>query len=354
MRTGYVLAALLIVMPASTASATEAGDRRGRFNELARRYAEATDPQASEDLLSELFAVVDAEVVDNLRSGGPFASAAFIQQRLEAFSEDWGGVTFLGVQPERGGPDATTLLAITVTRAEPRGSLRIYGRAGGAVSLLTATLRDGALALHAWPRGREGATQFLVSWEGAPTGRGSRLLHLELWQLDARAGARSVWSSGGLFPEGLWAIAFDVARGQFSVRHEARYPGWTSGCAGQTEEEDAYRQPPAGEAPVLMRRRVWNGWHRELHAAVARLLAALGTDDARALAELVPNGAVRARLPRALELEPACDERVPAPAGTVIVAAATRGGEPALIPWSLTWRRGPRGWRLAAAHPVLK
>jgi hypothetical protein len=352
MRLVFVLAALLTMMPASAGGATEASDRRGRFDELARRYAETTDPQASGDLLSELLAVVDAEVVDNLRSGAPFASAAFIQQRLEAFSEDWGGVTFLAAQPERGGPDATTLVLITVTRAEPIGALRIYGRAGGEVSLLAASLRDGALALHEWPRGREGATQVLVSWEGAPTGRGSRPLHLQLWQLDARTGARSVWSSDKLFPEGLWAIAFGAARGQVSVRHEARYPGWTSGCAGETEEEDVYRQPRAGETLVLLRRRVWNGWHREVHAAVARLLAALGAGDGRALAELVPAPALRARLPRGLELEPACDER--GPAGAVIVAATARGREPALVPWSLTWRRGPRGWRLAAADPVLK
>jgi hypothetical protein len=42
-RAGWLLAALLALCLTSTADAAERGDRRERFNELARRYAETTE-----------------------------------------------------------------------------------------------------------------------------------------------------------------------------------------------------------------------------------------------------------------------------------------------------------------------
>lgn len=346
------LAILLAVFSASTVRATETDERRGRFNELAQRYAATTDPAASEELLAGLLALVDREVVDSLQAGGPFASAAFIQERLDIFGDDWGGASFFVVQPE--GRDALTLLLVTLTRAEPRGAFLAYGRAGGDISRLAASVHDGDLALHPWPRGGAGAAQVLVSWVGAPTGRGSRAVLLELWRLGAAARVSRVWSSDQAFPEGLWALDFGVARGQVSVRRELRYPGWTPGCASQTEEEDVYGQPRVDGPVTLVRRRVRNAWHRELHAAVARFFAALGAGDSSSLAELVPDRSVRARVPRALELEPACDQPDADAPMSVIVAATTRGPEPPPRPWALLWRRTPRGWRLAAADAVLE
>jgi len=340
---------------ASAAFATDALERRERFNDLALRYAATPDREAGTDILAELLALVDDEVVDNLKTGEPFASAAFIQDRLGAFGEDWGGVSFVVVQPERGGSDATTLALVTVTSGEPRGALRIYRRENGRVAVVASSLHDGTAALHAWPRSVGGTTQTLISWLGTPTGRGSRPLLLELWRLGARDGPSRIWSSAEAFPEGLWSIDFAVTQGQIKVRRELHYPGWTPGCAGQSEEEDVFGAPRTGAPVGLLRRRVDNGWHRDVHAAMARLLGALAAGDARTLADLVPSQSLRARLPRELELEPACDQLRAGPTRTVVVAATTRGQEPPLfVPWSLEWRRERRGWRLMAADPVLK
>jgi len=355
-RSAGPLAAILVACAfASAALATVALERRERFNDLALRYAATPDREASAQILSELLALVDDEVVDNLETGEPFASAAFIQDRLGAFGEDWGGASFAVIQPERGRSDGTTLALVTVTSGESRGALRIYRREGGVVAVAASSLHDGAPALYEWPRSRNGAAQVMVSWLGTPTGRGSGPLQLELWRLGGPGGPARVWSAAEAFPEGLWAIDFGVAHGQVKIRRELRYPGWTPGCAGQAEEEDVLAPSRVGAPVAFLRRRVDNAWHRDVHAAMARLLAALGAGDSRALADLVPSPSLRARLPRGLELEPACDQLRPGPALTVAIAATTRAPEPSiLVPWSLEWRREPRGWRLMAADPVLK
>src|SRR6266542_5694442 len=89
MRAAGVLTLLLALAATAIAAAARPDDRRERFQELARRYAEAPDPEASAALLGALFATVDEEIVENLAAGGPFASAAFLQDRLEAFSDAW-------------------------------------------------------------------------------------------------------------------------------------------------------------------------------------------------------------------------------------------------------------------------
>jgi len=193
----------------------------------------------------------------------------------------------------------------------------------------------------------------LTSWTGTPTGRGSRPLHLELWRHGGREGVRRVWTSDDAFPTGLWATDFAVQGGQVRLRYEARYPGWKPGCEDETEHEDVYRQAPGNHQLVLSHRRVVNGWHRELHAAVTRFFEALSADNWKTLAELVPDESLRKRLPRQLEPDPACDQRDPGAPATVIVASR-RGRDSAIEPWSLSWRRGPRGWRLAAALAVLQ
>ena len=57
---------------------------------------------------------------------------------------------------------------------------------------------------------------------------------------------------------------------------------------------------------------------------------------------------------QSLAIDPAhpVARRIAAPA-TVIVAA-TREHDGQRVPWSLTWRRESRGWRLAAAGPMLE
>jgi hypothetical protein len=143
-----------------------------------------------------------------------------------------------------------------------------------------------------------------------------------------------------------------VKGGEITIRYEPRYPGWIAGCEGQTEQIDVYRRDSRRDAPALANRRVVNGWHRELEARVARLFAALAGGNHGALSELVPDRVLRARLPRALSSEPACDQFGAGVPGTVVVAATEeRNGR--MVPWSLTWHRGPRGWRLTAAAPML-
>jgi hypothetical protein len=353
MRADWLLAALFALCLTFPADAAESGDRRERFKELARRYAEATEPASATALLSEIFALADAEVLDNLSTGGPFASAAFIQERLEAFAEEWGGATFRILQPEGGAKNPLTFVLGTMTRGEPRASLRIYARALGEAVLRAGVIHDGAAEFHAWPAGRDRAFQVLTSWLGTPTGRGSRPLHLELWRHGGREGVRRVWTSDDAFPAGLWATDFAVQGGQVRLRYEARYPGWKPGCEDETEHEDVYRQPAGSDQLVLWHRRVVNGWHRELHAAVTRFFEALAADNRKTLAELVPDQSLRKRLPRQLEPDPACDQRNPRAPATVIVASR-RGRDSEIEPWSLSWRLGPRGWRLAAALPVLQ
>src|SRR5262249_26285947 len=156
-----------------------------------------------------LFAVVDDEILDNLRSGGIFASAEFIQDRVKAFSDEWGGVAFAVAQPARG-RGAPTLGPFAATRHELRGSPRLYARAKSDVALLAASTHEGGLEVRAWPPARSGATQFLASWVGAPGGRASRTLLVELWRAGADDGATRVWTSADAFPGGLLTTGFQV------------------------------------------------------------------------------------------------------------------------------------------------
>jgi hypothetical protein len=340
-----------LLVSALTASAVTAGpaDRLDQFREIAGRYAEATSQEADGALFSGLLEVVDAEVSENLGSGRPFSSPAFIQERLTAFSDAWGGAAFTVVKAGQGTRDLALVGLVTVTRGESLGSLRFYGRADGQVSLLAATTHPGHVEVREWP----GTGHLLASWSGAETGRGSRALHLELWRLLPPAGPSRVWSSADMFPDGLRATGFTARDGQLVLRYELQYPGWKPGCADETEQEDVYRQSARGRGLTLVRRRVLNGWHRELQSAVMRLFDALRGDNRRALVELVADPALRARLPRDLRAEPVCDGPEPG-APTTVIVAATREHDQQRVPWSLAWRRGPRGWRVAAAGPVLK
>src|SRR5258707_683384 len=167
-----------------------------------------------------------------------------------------------------------------------------------------------------------GEPQFLAAWEGAPSGRGTRPLRVDLVRAHADD-VRVTWSTATLFPDGLHARAWAVRPGEIRLRYELRYPGWTPGCDGQTEQEDVYRLAPAQSTLTRVSRQQHNAWHRDLHAAVARLFAALAEGDEPSLATVVPDAALRARLP-ALGPEPACDA---ADGGreTVSAAAASRG-----------------------------
>src|SRR5262249_21173556 len=223
-------------------------------------------------------------------------------------------------------------------------SVRVYGPLRDETALLATLYRDGRPSVT--PIAGPGEPQFLATWEGSASGRGTRPLRVDLVRAYADA-VRVTWSTSALLPEGLFARAWLVRAGEVRLRYELHYPGWTPGCEGQTEQEDVYRLVPGQGTLTRVSRQQHNAWHRELHASVARLFTALAEGDEPALAAVVPDAALRARLPM-LVPEPACDaaDGVREP---VSIAATTADRRP----WSLTFRRTGVRWRLAAAAPVL-
>jgi hypothetical protein len=348
-------AAVLALVAAGAVGTARAADRLDRFREVVTERSAAldgADPVGLETLRRELWAVVDEEIAENLASGGPFASAPFLQERLDAFAAAWGGAAFrLRPIGGRGRPVLAGLF--TLDRPEPVASLRFYWtdeRSGGP-RLARAVTAEGMGELRPWPAARNGDPQLLASWVGAGSAGRARPLRLEVWRV-AAAGPERVWSSAESFPDGLRAAALRSLTGGVVIRREVDYPGWKPGCDGQTELEAVVRYVPAADRVVRGEDRVVNGWHRELHAAVERLVTALAASDGRAAAALVTDAGLLARLPSRLALEPLCDEaRADARGRTVLVAARAEGTGRAM-PWSLAWRRVPSGWRLSDAGPV--
>ena len=348
-------------------SAAGAADRLERFRALAAgdlAVAQLDGGGAVDHVVSELYALVDEEIVDSLDSGGPFASPEFIQERLDGFAGAWGGAVFRVFRAAgAAGRPPLTVAVLSLSGVAGSGSMRVYGRGPSGVLPLRTATHDGLPEAHPWPTARDGAPQWLMSWTGAASGAGVRPLRLELWRQRSGGDAARVWSTAELFPDGLWATAVSIRRAEVSVRYELRYPGWKPGCEGQTEQEDIYR--PAGDLLALARRQVVNAWHRDLGTAVERLFTALERRDARRLSELVPDARLRSRLPAGLRPEPACEAQNPDTPGIVVVAATDegrgaearpdRGPARAPSPWSLWWTRAAGGsWRLSAAEPVLQ
>jgi hypothetical protein len=348
-----LLAASLLACLAAVRAPAGAEDRLERFRTLAREHlATATDPAERERAVVQLYELVDTEVLDSLRGDGPFASLAFIRERLDALMETWGGATLRVLRIEgAGGRVPITVGLYSLAGVEGSGSLRLYARTGPGASLAATSTQDGLLEAQPWPAGPDGVARVLALWSGPPAADGARSLRAELWEARPPAHVRRAWSSVSPWPEGLWASDWRTRPGELTVRYQPRYPGWKPGCAGQTEQEDHYRLGADG-ALVLARRHVSNGWHRELGAAADRFFGALAAGDGRALALLVPAPALRARLPRSLVSEPVCEE---APSGRgVVTVAATELRDGRRVPWALAWTRSAAGWRLAGAEPVLQ
>jgi len=78
------------------ASAADPADRLDRFRELAASQlglAQLLESQPPADAYREIYALLDDEIVESLGSGGVFASLEFLQDRLDAFAEVWGGAS---------------------------------------------------------------------------------------------------------------------------------------------------------------------------------------------------------------------------------------------------------------------
>jgi hypothetical protein len=350
---GALLAALLAGLAAP--ALTPAADRLERFRAVAReRLAVAGDAAERERAIGELYEVVDAEVLDSLRGDEPFSSLVFIRERLDAMTEAWGGATLRVLRiPGAGGRVPLTLGLYSLPGVEGSGSLRVYAGTGPGAALAAASTQDGLLDAQVWPVGPDRVARVLAVWSGPPAAHGERSLHAELWEGRERDRVQRAWSTAAQWPEGLRVSDWRTQAGELMVRYEPRYPGWKPGCAAQLEHEDHYRLTPAGGL-ALARRRVSNGWHRELGAAADRFFRALAEDDARALGLLAPSAPLRARLPRRLVAEPVCEQVGPAGPRDPVTVAATELRDGRRVPWALAWSRGPAGWRLTAAAPVLE
>jgi hypothetical protein len=335
---------LALLAGAGPAAAAERLDRLDRFRELAASQlgvAQILEDESPAEAFRELYALVDDEIVDSLASGGPFASLAFMQDRLDTFGETWGGAVLRVVRV--GG---LLVGAFTLDERSAGNSVRVYGSLRGEPALLTAFYRPGRPSVYGMPGDRDGAP-FLVAWEGPLSGWGTRPLRVEVLRREADR-VRVMWSTVPLLGEGLRARSWSVRGGELRLRYEVRYPGWAPGCESQTEQEDVYRlSAPGGVTRVA--RREHDAWHRDLHAAVERLTSALAAGDDSALAALVPDRALRGQLPATLRAEPTCDAREGA-AGEVVSVAAVADRHP----WELMFRLAGARWRLTAASRVLQ
>jgi hypothetical protein len=328
-------------------------DRLDRFRELAATRLgpdQIVDSErdhaagSSGATYRDIYALLDDEIVESLASGDLFASPAFLQDRLDAFTEAWGGA-FLSIARL----DRVIVGAFTLGEASTDNSIRAYGRLHGDAALLTTMHREGRPTLHRLPRGPNGRAQLLVAWDGRPTGRGTRPLRLDLLR-EGGDGVEIGWSTADVFPDGLIARTYAIRGAEIRVRYELRYDGWTPGCEPQTEAEDVYRLAPGTSTFARASRREHHGWHRELRLTVSRFFAALAAGDRAHLAALVPDAKLRDRLPPTLRAESACDAPDAVPPGAVSVAAVTAEHRP----WALTFGRAGGGWGLRTAAPVLQ
>jgi hypothetical protein len=335
---------LFLAGSCAVAAGRGAPDRLERFRDLARTrlgLAELVDPENPAEAYRDIYALLDEEIVESLASGGVFASLEFLQDRLDAFGEAWGGAHIRLMRIGR-----VLVGAFKLTDGAAGNSVRVYGRLRDEAALLATMYREGRPALHLLPAGGEGP-QFIAAWEGAPSGRGTRELRIDLVRTHDD-GVRIAWSTAPLFPDGLYARSYTVRPPDIRVRYELHYPGWTPGCDGQTEQEDVYRVVPGPAIVTRVSRQQHNAWHRDLHVTVSSLFSALAAGDDTALAGVVPDRELRARLP-ALSAEPACDA---ADSARETVSIAATG--PERRPWSLTFRRAGARWRLTGASPVLQ
>lgn len=333
---------LALVMLPGAAAAGAAVDRLDRFRALAVSRPELgqADAQAG-DTLHEMYALLDEEVVESLASGSVFASVGFLQYRLDGFADAWGAAL-----ARVHGVGALVVGAFALGEAPGGASVRVYGPLAGAPALLAVLRGEGRPAVYPVAPAADGRARFVAAWAGAPSGRGTRRLRLDLVE-QTGDGVRVVWSTARGRGEPLLARAWAVAAREIRVRYELHYAGWTPGCDGQTEAEDVYRIDAAGRVTRVARRH-HNAWHRELRDAVRRLFEAVAAADDRALATLVPDRELRRRLPPTLAPEPACDAADDVADPRVVSVAATG----AATPWELTFRRSGSRWRLISAVPV--
>jgi hypothetical protein len=334
-----------ILAVAASATAGPHPDRLERFRELALNRlsaAQVLDANSAADAYREAYVLLDGEIVESLGSGSVFASTAFLQDRLDAFSDAWGGAA---VRIMRLG--AFTVGVFQLGDRTLGNSVRVYGALRGQAALLTTLAHDGRPTVHPL-QAPAGGTQFLVAWDGTASGRGNRPVQLEVARQQG-SGVRVVWTTATVYPDGLVARSYSVRGHDLRVRYELRYPGWVPGCEGQTEQEDVYRLTVGTGTYARVAQRQYETWHRDVRASAARLFAALAGGNRQAVAGLVPDVRVRDRLPSRLEPEPVCDA-TSGPGGEQVSVAASDGRG---APWNVTFQRAGARWRVTAVSPVI-
>jgi hypothetical protein len=335
-----------VLLVAIAVAAGPVPDRLERFRARASERlsgAQVLDADAATEAYREAYALLDEEIVESLGSGSVFASIGFLQERLDAFSDAWGGAAVRVVRLGR-----LTVGVFQIGERSIANSVRVYGRLRDEAALLTTLARDGRPVVYPLHAAAGGAVQFLVAWDGTPSGRGSRPVRLELARQQGD-GVRVVWSTADAYPEGLIARSYSVRGTDLRVRYELHYPGWVPGCERQTEQEDVYRLATGNGVYARVSQRQYDAWHRELRVSAARLFAALAAGDRRTVVSLVPDAKLRERLPARLDAEPVCDATTGAKGDEVAVAASDGRG----VPWTVTFQRDGGRWRVATAAPVL-
>src|SRR5439155_14794 len=162
-----VLAALLVTIAAtSTIAATRARagrepDRLERFRELASSrlaLGDLAEPDNPAEAYRDIYALLDDEIVESLASGGVFASPEFLQDRLDAFGEAWGGAQIrlarLGRAPGRDPPALRA--ALSRLDAGLRGPDRAGGRVPARAGAGHADAREPPAAQRVAPRAARG------------------------------------------------------------------------------------------------------------------------------------------------------------------------------------------------------
>ena len=128
------LACLLPGPPPRAAGPTV--DRLDRFRELAHGglATASAGVERVPRVYRELYELLDGEIVDSLASGGVFASEAFLQDRLDAFSEAWGGAALRVIKT--GG---VVVAAVRLADLTGASSVRVYGGGRGVAARRHAT-----------------------------------------------------------------------------------------------------------------------------------------------------------------------------------------------------------------------
>ena len=295
----------------------------------------------SADAYREAYALLDEEIVESLGSGGVFASTAFLQDRLDAFSDAWGGAAVRIVRLGQ-----LTVGVFQLGERATANSVRVYGRLRDEAALLTTLAREGrpsALSAVAGA-GRRGAVPRRVGRRRvdarqpaaaprrrAPAGRGRPRRVVDRRRLSRRL---------------LVARSYTVRGAGAAHALRAALSGMGAGLRGADGARgSSIGSTPATGAYARVSQRQYEAWHRELRASASRLFAALAGGDRRTVAGARARSA-RARAAAGAARRRARVRRDERRQGRERPVAASDGQG---SPWTLTFQRDGR--RAGASRP---